>query len=142
MNSIKTYAGSEEGVTLIEVLVSLVILSMFVVVLSQLMGVSVTQVFSSGERAKAVALAEKNTERIYAIAVQTETLDGLYAADEYSSMTDLHTYDETLDYKFCLVESTKSVEDQPDIEGTDVTVVAFYNNGQSYVEITTFLEMR
>ncbi|MEA1962041.1 MAG: prepilin-type N-terminal cleavage/methylation domain-containing protein [Bacillota bacterium] len=142
MRSIKTYAGSEEGVTLIEVLVSLVILSMFVVVLSQVMGVSVTQVFSSGERAKAVALAEKKTERIYAIAVQTETLDELYSADEYSSMADRLTYDETLDYKFCLVESTKSVEGQDDIEGTDVTVVTFYNNGQSYVEITTFLDMR
>lgn len=148
----KTAFNNENGFTLIEVVLSVAILSIFILVITQFMGISVTNIFLKGEQSKALAAAEDKMEKIYAAAEDagastdlTDYNDLKKSEDGWIDCSDDDDVDAVLvngaDYSpiYCLQNVTNLNEDGGEATGTQVTVVAFYHNGQHKVKLTNFI---
>jgi len=132
----------ESGLTLVEVLVGIIIIALFIGVFTQFMGVSLSSVFSWGERTKAITSAEEKMERINAIAVQNDGDLSSLKTDpdpEYVAHADRFVYITGKNRQFSLVDTTKVI-DGINVNGTAVYIIAFYKNGQAHVEVTSFIE--
>lgn len=143
---IRTTINNERGFTLIEIMASIVILSLFVVVLTQFMGISVTDVFHKGEQTTALTLAQDKMEEILSKAedagatidlYNSNALKGIsgYVASKDDLLTNASNPPTT---RFCM-QSSSNAQSQGTVQGTLFTVVVFYHNGQYHVEQTSFI---
>ena len=151
MNSKKKIVYNETGFTLLEVVVSIAILSLFTLVVTQFMGISITDIFLRGEQSKALAAAEDKMENIYAVAENVGAATNLAknttltSIPGYVSCEDDADVDTVLvngaDYSpiFCLQNVTNPSEDGGAATGTQVTVVVFYHNGQHKIKLNDFI---
>jgi len=144
----KNILDSQRGVTLMEVMVTLVILCLFTVVFTQMIGISFKDIFFRGSKMDATAVAQDVMERIKAAAYNDpnfddaiQNLDGCLIVD---SEEDLLVYNKDYDAQ---VYIEKPASEDITVGGTPSTpvlgilahVVVFYNNGGSYYYIRDFI---
>lgn len=138
---------SERGLTLLEIMVTLVIVCMFVVVITQFMGLSFRDIFDKGNKMQAAAKAESLMEKITAIVENNneagldDTLQDLagYVDDE----NDLLVYNAAQPVQFFYEKPVyKDIDDSdstPDVKGIDVDIVVFYKNGAASYRLKNFI---
>ena len=127
---------NEKGFTLIEVIVSVVILSILAVSFVPLFGFSFTNIFSYGERDKAMSVASNIMEELYAE----------QPLEEEFSVTDIAGIEDNNDYfiyngenEFKLEKDEVLVVDSADITGYKATIEVPYKNGERHVKLTSFV---
>lgn len=127
-----------------EIIVTLVIVCMFTVVITQFMGLSFKDIFNKGNKMQATALAQNLMEKVTAV-VENSTADNLdeslHGLDEYVDEDDLLVYDPAKHARFFYKRTEPAVEESDDtssLKGIVVNVVVFYNNGASYVHIDNY----
>lgn len=144
---IRELFDSQHGVTLMEVLVTLVILCLFTVVFTQMIGISFKDIFFKGSKMEATATAQNVMEKITAVATKysddsfdeaVSKLDGCLVVDSADNLLVYHAGYNAQIYIDRPV--SKSVSDDDPVPGMDVSVVVFYNNGISYVRIDNFIK--
>jgi len=144
--SLEIVFNSERGLTLLEIMVTLVIVCMFAVVVTQFMGISFKDIFDKGSKMQAATTAQNLMEKITAIIENSNdtTLDeSLTGLDEYIDADELLVYDTAKPVRFYyerpVFKDIDDSDDTPDVEGIDVDVVVFYNNGANYIRIDNFI---
>jgi prepilin-type N-terminal cleavage/methylation domain-containing protein len=132
---------NQKGLSLIEMLVSLAVLSLFVVVVIQLVGFNLTSTIITGEKGQANAAAQRALERITAMVDNSVPLTEIteMTDPEYVDLDEIYTYTQDLKPRF-FVESTSNQVGEETVNGYEVTVVVFYRNGQAYIELPRFIE--
>jgi len=146
-NRIGEIFDSQHGVTLMEVLVTLVILCLFAVVFTQMIGISFKDIFFKGNKMEATAAAQNVMEKITAVAAKysddsfDENVSNLDECLVVDSEEDLLVYDPNYNAQIFITRPvSKSVSGVDPVKGMDISVVVFYNNGTSFVRIDNFLE--
>ncbi len=132
----------QDGFTLIEVIVAVVILLIIATVFVPIFRTSFVNIFTYGQKDKAMALASEKTEIFYArqpldnndITNIIDELSGNYVSD----VNDLYSYQNN-NYNYTIEESFMPVENNTNISGYKITIVAFYLKGDRHVEITSFV---
>lgn len=146
----KCLLHSESGFTLLEIMVTLAIVCLFTMVFTQMMGISVEDVFFRGNQMEATAKAQGLLEKIRAVVENnSDTLDdpdkldtALQAMGEYCTEEDLLVYNANQEVRFYYNIPSIPVDDDSgtdDVPGINVTVVVFYNNGNSYIRVPDFI---
>ncbi|MEG6522548.1 prepilin-type N-terminal cleavage/methylation domain-containing protein [Desulfotomaculum sp. 1211_IL3151] len=140
---------SNKGMTLVEVLISITILSIIVVAFTNLLGWSTSNIFTMGVKSQAVATAMEITDRIgHKVAITKKPEQGIAAlegdADWVGSedFNDLYTEEsKTKEHVFYYDAKYKEVEDEigSEIEGYEVTVVVFYEEAKYHVKLESFI---
>lgn len=142
----------KKGFSLVEVIVSMAILSILAVAFLPLFGTSFANIFLFGEREGATSYASDKLELLYAgqpFASEGE-LKGVLdngANGQDCSGGDLYDYDSGYDFNFCVEETTQPIDNYGSViepgegllEGYKVTIVVFYNNGESHIELSSFI---
>lgn len=117
-----------------ELLVSMAVLVIVVSAFTIFFGWNFTSIFSDGEKSKATAAAETKLENLYFL-LSKEGYD--YESDpDYVSVSDLFNY-QTREINFYIEEE---LDASGKIKGHQITVVAFYWNGERHVTIKSFKE--
>ncbi len=132
----------QDGFTLVEVIVAVVILLIIAMAFVPLFSTGTINIFSFGHRDKAMALGSEKMEIFYAnqpldngkIDEIIDTLSGNYVIDS----NDLHTYQGN-GYNFSTEESFMPIEYESDVSGYKVTIVVFYQNGEKHVTVVSFV---
>lgn len=118
-----------KGFTLVEILVSLTILTILAVAFTAFFSWNAFSIFKAGDQSRAVAKAEEKLEKLH-FSIEN------YASDlEYEECQDVYTY-YARERNFC-VDEVDYVDGK--VEGCKVTVVVFYQNGERYVSISSFI---
>lgn len=140
---------SNKGMTLVEVLVSIIILSIIVVAFTNLLGWSSSNIFTMGVKSQAVATAMEITDRIgHEVAMTNNSEQGIAALEgdiNWVGSKDfnyLYTEDsKTKEQVFYYDAKYKEVEDAitSEIEGYEVTVVVFYEEAKYHVKLESFI---
>lgn len=135
---------SERGFTFLEIMVTLVIVCMFTIVITQFMGLSFKDIFNKGNKMQATASAQNLMEKVTAVAENSPAADldnSLRDLEENVDEDNLLLYDPAIPARFYYDTSDpKEISNTDDVEGIDVSVVVFYNNGASYVRIDNFIK--
>lgn len=110
---------------------AMTVLSILAATFATFFGWNITSIFEAGEKTKAIAKAEKKLERLY------YSMDDYETDAEYVSCVNVETKDPSRNRNFCVVEKTYI---NGNVEGYNVTVVVFYQNGERHVSISAFIE--
>ena len=137
----------EEGFSLIEILIGLVVLLVMVIIFTQSIGFNYLSIFHTGERNRATVSAQNKLELISAMALQYETLTAMKEDlaendEEYlEEFGDLNELGDTVGdgRRFTLEEAFNDIDGE-EVEGYEVTVIVFYNNGTFHVRLISFIE--
>jgi prepilin-type N-terminal cleavage/methylation domain-containing protein len=129
------------GMTLIEVMVAVVLLSLILIAVITLTNVSITGIYGSGEKNRAIAAAMEKSDQVYYTIINAADSD---RAEEY--VKNIIGYVESGLYLSSLVsepqfyceKGTYEVDGHYS-EGFDVIVVVYYNGGRNHVEIRSFV---
>ena len=132
----------QDGFTLIEVIVAVVILLIIATTFVPIFRTSFVNIFTYGHKDKAMALASEKMEIFYANQPLDNTditnilgeLNGNYVSD----VNDLYTYQNN-DYNYTYKDTFMPVEGEDNIVGYVITIVSFYQNGDRYIELESFV---
>ena len=140
---------NKRGFSLVEVIVSIAILSVLAFSFVPLFGGSFENIFSYGERDKTSSYVSDIFESLYAeqpysLESKDDIIEDLeYFGGKNSSDNGLHQYDPEYDYEsdydFNFSIETIKPGDEFANEGYKVTIVAFYRDGEHSVELSTFI---
>ncbi|MFO7611458.1 MAG: prepilin-type N-terminal cleavage/methylation domain-containing protein [Clostridia bacterium] len=131
--------NNKKGMTLIEVLVAFAILIILAAAFLLLFSTSVTNIFNFGAESRAVARTSEKMEVLYNLdnvtgtAIETE-LDALNG-NSVVIKDDLYIYNGIYDFNYYYEASDTGVA-----SGYDVTLVAFYRNGEKHVNLNSFIK--
>lgn len=140
--------NNSKGLTLVELLISLLIISILVFAFTTFFSWNVTSIFDTGKRSEAIARAEKKLEELY----YKEDRERYFSDNKYLSDPSEDEYvaniNEVTSYsskarQFSVVPYEKTYEEDgitKTVKGYSVTVVSFYQNGERYVTLTSFIE--
>lgn len=129
------------GMTLVEVIVAVALLSIVLIAVITLTDVTTTGIFASGAKSKAIAAAMEKADQIYYLVTSAKSADQAEA-----NMRSSKGWVESGNYlseaisepQFYYVKRSYEVDGFYS-EGFDVTVVVFYNKGRNHVEIQSFV---
>lgn len=135
LNKMFNLKNIEKGFTLVEVILSMAILSIIAASFFAVFSTSFVSIFSSGDKSEAISLSAKNLEYLYAnqpfesgnaLALY---LDGNRVEDD----SELFVYDGS-DFNYLITEYTPV----DGVVGFRVRIVSFYQDGERYVKLTSF----
>ncbi len=135
---------SNKGITLVEVIVALMILTILTVAFTNLMGFNFINIFNMGEKSKAIAKAMEKTDQLNVLVWNAENTDEATAALENSDngwvdLDDLPA-DNTKDCVYDFEYIPDKDLDGTNVEGYDVTVIAYYPEDFKYhVKLESFI---
>ena len=119
-----------KGFSLVEVIVSIAILSVLAISFVPLFGGSFENIFTFGQR-------DQTTSYI------SDAFESLYAEQPYSSENDIEdilvVYESEWDHDFDFSVEAKIPGSDFDNEGYKVTIEAFYRDGERSVELSSFI---
>lgn len=132
----------QDGFTLVEILVAVVVLLIIATAFVPIFRTSFVNIFTYGQRDKAMALASEKMEIFYArqpldnneIDKILEELSGNYISD----LNNLYNYQNN-DYNYTYEDTFMPVEGENNIIGYKITIVAFYISGDRYIELSSFV---
>lgn len=136
-------ALDNRGMTLVEVIISILILSILLIAILSMTDVSIRGVFAAGEQNKATAKVAEKSDQVYALIINAEDAskaeqaldaeEGCVAGKEYLNQG-------SRDAQFYYSRSTYLANGVPSV-GFDVVVVCYYGKDTSpnKVELTTFV---
>lgn len=135
------FINQKKGFTLIEVIVSITLLSLLVVSFATLVGFNASTVFNSGKKNEALIAATEKSDKLYEKVVSAPTPNeaekALKATPGYVTGKDqLNSSVKTA--QFYYVKQTMKVGEE-DVDGFTITVVVFYSNGNFRVELESFV---
>ena len=136
---------NREGLTLMEVIISLAILGIITVSIITIFSNSFSNVFSMGNRSKALAEASRKMEILYTIPVEERNIDTL--KDALVDATTVYVEGEAALYqstsdnivRFMITPQTLLQDHDEENTGFAVTIVVFYQDGGRRVTLDTFL---
>jgi len=151
----KNFLLKNKGFTLVEVIVSMAILALIATAFVPLFGFSFTNIFSYGERDKAMSVASDIMEELYATQpfseeskiadfinddLDLEDLDGnKIAGNEVDNENELRDdYDNKNVFNYLVKDNNMEINGT-EINGYEVTIVVFYKNGERHVTLTSFV---
>lgn len=128
--------NKNNGFTLIEVIISIVMLSIILLTFLTVFSTSSINVFNSGNKNSAMNLASDTMELLYS---SQPYIDSNSLVDRLKALGGNHT--QPLSENYAEKTFNFSVQDATlmGIKGYNVTIVAFYKNGQRHVELTSFV---
>lgn len=134
-----------EGLTLMEVIISLAILGIITVSIITIFSNSYSNIFSLGNRSKALAEASRRIEILYTIPVEARNVATL--KDALVDATTIYVEDEAALYhttsenitRFMINPKTLLLNHIEENTGFKVTIVVFYQDGGRWVTLDTFL---
>ena len=141
--------NSKKGFTLIEVMAAVTILLILLIAFVYLIGWNFTSIFMMGEKSQAIASTKEKIDLLdYMIRNSNDLANDLNSDSECVTRDNLLTGSPVAnERRFCYEvfddDNPKQVEYDGEIEeikGYEVTVVVFYNEGDSHVEFTSFTE--
>ncbi|MTV49378.1 prepilin-type N-terminal cleavage/methylation domain-containing protein [Heliobacillus mobilis] len=133
---------SNKGMTLIEVLVAITILTILIVSFSSMLSINFSNIFIFGEQSKAIAKAKEKTDELYSIVWSANNPATASAALTNPSIGWKRDYDslfESPTTAYYFETKTKTVDGTP-IQGYEVSVVVPYEEGKYHVELKSFIE--
>ncbi|SFF92909.1 prepilin-type N-terminal cleavage/methylation domain-containing protein [Desulfotomaculum arcticum] len=135
--------NSNKGMTLVEVLVSIMILTILVVAFTNLIGWNFFSIFSMGEKSKAIAKAVEKTDQLNALVWNADDAEAAEAAlqDPANGWVDFNDLPEEVT-EDCVYSFTKVTDREIDgtlVDGYDVTVVVFYHDFKFHVKLDSFI---
>ncbi|NLX91073.1 MAG: prepilin-type N-terminal cleavage/methylation domain-containing protein [Firmicutes bacterium] len=135
--------SAEQGLTLIEVIVAMAVLSLVVAAFTQLMGWSFTNIFYQGEKSKAIAAGTEKIEQLgHIINTSAAPEDGLQNDNEWVAQYE-NLFDKNLpkERRFYYEKVNYSLNETP-VNGYKVTVVVFYEDFKFYVLFEDFINKK
>ncbi|QNO16114.1 prepilin-type N-terminal cleavage/methylation domain-containing protein [Alkalicella caledoniensis] len=116
--------NNNKGFTLIEVIISILIISIIVLAFLSIFSNSVINVFSMGNKNTAMVLA-------------SDIMEILYGSQPFENIGQLNEFLDSLEgnFSYSVQQSTLLGE----IDGFNVTIVAYYKNGDRSVELKSFI---
>lgn len=128
---------NQSGFTLIEVIISIVMLSIVVLSFLTIFSTSSINIFSFGNKNSAMNVASDTMELLYSSQPYS---DSSLVVDRLLLLGGKHT--EPISHNHAGKNFNFSVKDATllGIDGFNVTIVAFYKNGERYVELTSFVK--
>ncbi len=134
---------AQGGFTLVEVLIAMAVLSIVILSFTQVLGFSVTGIFNEGEKSRALAEAREKTDDLFYLVASAATpedaMAGMEADAEWvAAADDLYDTANPAVRRFCY-EPTSNVVNGVTVEGYNVTVVIYYRDFQSKVELESFI---
>ena len=139
----KNFLLKNKGFTLVEVIVSMAILALIATAFVPLFGFSFTNIFSYGERDKAMSVASDIMEVLYA--EQELDLNPGSSYDDYDDyieglIDDYTEYAKGVDYKLKEVKKMDNENNGDiDIKGYKITIEVPYKDGERHVTLTSFV---
>lgn len=132
--------SAEQGLTLIEVIVAMAILSLVVAAFTQLMGWSFTNIFYQGQKSKAIAAGTEKIELLaYIITTSAAPEDDLQNDNEWvAQYEDLLDKNLSMERRFYYSKEDYSLNGTT-INGYKVTVVVFYEDFKFHVLFEDFI---
>ena len=135
--------NKQNGFTLVEVIVSMAILSILAVTFLMTFTTGFTNIFASGNKNEAMTLASDKLELLYAkqpisdddivSLTDSDIFNGKFIEENHDA---LYEYDKDFDYDeegaFNFTVEAKEL-------GYKVTIVSFYQNAERYVTLTSFV---
>lgn len=139
------YIKEQKGLTLIEVIIALAILGIITVSIITVFSNSFSNIFSLGNRSKALAEASRRMEILYTIPVEERSVDTI--KNTLMDATTFYVEGETALYqstsenivRFMITPKTLLQDHDEENTGFGITIVVFYQNGGRRVTLDTFL---
>lgn len=135
----------KKGFTLVEVIIAMAILGIITISIITVFSSSFSNIFSMGNRSKAIAVASQKLEVLYTIPISmrdSTTIKNTLLDDE----TIFVEGDETLLYQQSdknltrfKIQPKKLMDYNGEKIGYEITIVVFYQNGQRHVTLNTFI---
>jgi len=137
------FLNSEKGLTLVEVLVAMAILSLVVVAFTQLMSWSFTNIFIQGNKSKATAAAAEKIDFLtYVISTSDTPEDVMESDDEWvAQFDDLFDMELPGERRF-YYEAVENSLNETIVDGYNVTVVVFYQDYKFHVLFEQFIDKK
>jgi len=130
-----------EGLTFVEVIICILIISIIAVAFLALTNVSVKGIFTAGSRSKALAAVTEKADRVYSLIIGAE--DAVKAEEALRSEDGWVAGEEHLDPENTGAQfyytRTAYMGDGRQSTGVDIVVAAYYDSGKHKVEIAIFV---
>lgn len=130
----KKQPNSNQGFTLVEVLVAMVVLTIIVIAFTAFFGWNVTSIFDTGEKSRAIAKAESKLEKLYG-SMENYKND----PDYVDNCENVSIRTGSRDCNFCVTKEAYNFQGSS-VDGYNVQVVVFYSNGERHVSLSSFIE--
>lgn len=132
---------NQQGFTVIEVVVSMVILVIMAAAFVTVFGTGFVNIFSAGSKNEAMTIASGNLEELYARQPLSASEIKTYLSGENGNLVDLSAlYDYEKDDAFNFtVEPVTAYTGTPDVSGSIVKIVVFYRGGERHVMLSSFI---
>lgn len=138
---LKGHISGSKGLTFIEVIICILIISIIAIAFLALTNVSVRSVFAAGGRGKALAKVTEKSDRVYAIIVgaadAVKAEEALRAEEGWVESADRLDPEKTGAQFY--YSKTTYMADGRHSTGFDIVVAAFFDSGDQKVEIAAFV---
>ena len=136
----KTIIKNNAGLTLVEVIIAMTILVIIAAAFVPLFSTSFAHIFTYGHKDRAMANASELFEELYAKQpfADDDEIKDILGNEHNVEESNLTNYDDK-DYNYYIDESFQPITGATDVEGFKVTIVYFYQDGEKYVQLSSFV---
>jgi len=133
---------NNQGFTLIELIISIAILSIILVSFMSLLGNGTKNVFSMGHKTQAVAEAQSIIDTVYNAGDTSDTfIQNIDPSTNYQKIDDCNLLESgtyTYRVRYCVEEITNTINGN-DYTQDVISVLVFYNNGKNYTVVSSII---
>ncbi len=131
---------SQEGLTLVEVIIAIMLLVIIAAAFVPLFSTSFANIFTYGHKDRAMASASELFEELYANQpfANADAIEVILGSSYKVEEEDLTDYSGN-DYNYHIEESFQPISGVADVDGFKVTIVYFYQDGDKYVQLSSFV---
>jgi len=133
--------NNQKGLTLIEVIIAVTILTIIAVAFIPLFSTSFSNIFAYGDKDLTMAYASDQMEMLYSrqpFSNVDELKNKLSGGQSVDTRDDLYSYNPDYDFNY-YIEGVNISDGDTDINGYKVTIVSFYREGDRKVELSSFI---